>query len=638
MTRDELAELLRQNGNGQVITTSDGKIIYRNKRYNGSTYATNSPNHEEILIDTSVVGDDFALRSVNHPELDDPNKNTSVGSSSCETVNLCVPTINVPQATKDLVNEYDLITGKPTDSDYLTAEQVHQIADNLVNIPDGQLKTSTPNPLIVGDIKFVNPQDIEVIGYVKHKPIQAEDLTDKDFSNITKIGEPLVTNSSVPCNPKLQYDIPKINPLDWKDKDFKDLMDKLKDLIDDPLPSPEKVKSVSNEELTDRTSTNGIGVFDYIASSLYNKLNFATDEGLINKDDVGQIYSQTIINALPVAAQFALEKDKVYWYNLIQQQQLEQARIAKILAQAELLMLPSKLELAYAQLEIQRKQVELVYYQTELTKIQIHKEAASVDNIREDTAIKCVQRKLALEELAQSEYKRKLQEAQIEQAVLQIKSLDLDNKIKEHTANTAQVQTQLSLVQLEQAKEDTKIKNTQWQLGLKNIRLADIQADSIRADLKLKAQALLKDRQQIALLKAQTAVQYSQVTINSEAIKAAKGQYSDTINGVEIGGEIGARIKVHKAQAKAFMTDGIQKLFTHASNIWSAAKTADIGVGLPNIGTPLAIDRIGEQYIKYVIPDAPTDLTDLPDGYVVAMSDSDFEGNAPTNTSTSGRP
>ena len=637
MTRDELAAQLEANGNGQVIRTSDGKIIYRNKRYDGSSYTSNNPNHEAILIDTSVVGEDFALRAVNHPELDDPTKNTGVGSGDCSLYNLCVPSISVPQVTKDLVNDYDILTGKPKDSDYRTAEQIHEIADNLVNIPDGVLKTSEPNPLIVGDIKFVRPQDFTDVGYIKTTPIQAEDLTDKDFSPITKIGEALVTNSSVPCNPKLKYDIPSYNPLNWKDKEFNELKDKLDNLLKDDPDIPEKVKSVSNEELTDRTSHNGLGVFDYIASSIYNKLNFVSNEGLIGKDEIGQMYMQSLINGLQIAAQFALEKDKTYWINLLQKYQAEQAKIAKILAKAQLLMLPAELELKYAQLEVQRKQVELMYYQTELTKIQIHKEAASTDNIKEDTAIKCVQRKLALEELAQSEYKRKIQEAQIEQAVLQIKGMDIDNKLKSYTADTAQVQTQLSMVQLEQAKEDTKIKNTQWQLGLKQLRLADIQAEVYRADLKLKAQQLLKDREQIALVKAQTAVQYSQVTINSEQIKAAKGQYSDTIEGVEIGGEIGARIKVHKAQAKAFATDGIQKLFSHATNIWSAAKTADIGVGLPNVGTPLAIDRIAEQYIKHTIPDAPTDITDLPDGYVVAMSDSDFEGTAPTHHSTSGR-
>lgn len=527
MTRDELAALLEQHGNGEIIRTSDGKIFYRNKRYDGSSYATNNPNHEKILIDTSVSGEDFALRAVNHPELDDPTKNTSVGLGACELENLCVPTVNVPEETLNLTNKIDQQgTGwvKPTDDDYRSAEKIDQIADRFEPTPSQFAQTSIP---------LTDPNDI-------------------------------------PCRADQPYDIPTRD--DTWDTDYKDLMDKLKDLDDDTAPNFSILKLL-NDDITER-HTDGKGTLDYLQTATFQHLAKYQNQGLINSNDMANIVSQIITTNVQVAAEFTVNKHKAFYDNLRVWHEIQQIKIANLVAQISLFKAPYEME-ALKQKALTEK------YEAELKKQNIPLIAAQTALALEQKDQACIQKRILEEQFNQRELDRKLKQMQIDTMMAQKRSIE--------------------------------------------------------ADIRLKAASLRKEREQRILLKAQTAAAYAQITLLKEQIKAAKGQYSDTINGVEIGGEIGARIKVHKAQAKAFVSDGIQKLFSQATNIWNTAKIADIGVSLPNIGSPLAIDRIGEQYIKHVIPDAPTDITDLPEGYIVAMSDSDFEGTAPTHTSTSGR-
>ena len=69
-----------------------------NYAYDVSSYGTEHPNYVKIMVDESNLGSYQDL--FNHSEILDPlNKNDSVGSESCEPVNLCVPSVYVPTVT-----------------------------------------------------------------------------------------------------------------------------------------------------------------------------------------------------------------------------------------------------------------------------------------------------------------------------------------------------------------------------------------------------------------------------------------------------------------------------------------------------------------------------------------------------------
>lgn len=603
--------------------------VFTQKKYNIaydiSSYGSENPNYVKIMVDESNLGTYEDLFK-HHEELDPINKNTAVGSESCEVVNLCVPSIHVPDVTRQLVaDSIDKTTGKPSDLDYKVADEVRLTADSILNLPDENLATS--EPFHVGDILFGSNTDTTELDYTKHKAINAEDLPDKDFSNIAKTSQTLVTNDSIPCREDTAFTIPTIDPNSWKDKEYQDLLDKLKDLMDDDV-EPEVLKtSVTNKDLTERI-VDGHGTFDWIASAIFNQLAYVKNQGLISNDDIAQVYTQALNQGLQMAVQFTLERDKTHLLNLAQLAQIKTANVQALMAKAELLMLPSKMELAYAQLEVQRRQIDLLNYQIEVQKAQIPKEYAQLDQIKAQTDLVCTQRKLALEQLAQAELDRKMKQAQIETAVLGIKATSVDIQIKEHQADQAEIATQASLVQLEGTKEEVKIKNTQWQLGLQNIRLAKAQHKQLAADLKLKAQQLLKDREQVALIKAQTATAYAQVTATSEAIKAAQAQYSDTINGKPVGGVLGAQIAVNKMQAEAFDRDSFYKFATTVSDGWKAKKTADIATLSPNAYTAFGVDRVFARYAQYF--HMPVNTFELPPNYTDYLTDEEMDGTAPT--------
>ena len=595
-----------------------------NYAYDISSYGSENPNYVKIMVDESNLGSYKDL--FNHSEVLDPiNKNNSVGVEACETVNLCVPSIYVPNITKQLVSDSIDESGKPTDLDYKVAEDVRVIADSILNLSPATFITS--EAFHVGNILFADKVEPSKLGYSEHKAINLEDIKDADFADIAKTAQELVTNKSIPCRPDSEFNIPTLDPNSWKDKEYQELMDKLKDLMGNNT-EPDKLKvSVTNSDLTERI-IDGHGVFDWVASAIYNQLNFVKNQGLISNDDIATVYTQSLVQGLQTAVQFTLEKDRTHLANLIQLAQVRTANIQTLLAKAELLMLPNKMELAYAQLEVQRRQIDLLNYQIKVQEAQIPKEYAQIDQIKAQTDLICIQRKLALEQLAQAELDRKMKQAQIESAVLNIKSSSVDIQIKEHQANQAEIATQLSLVQLEGTKEDVKIKNTQWQQGLKQIKLADAQMKQVAADLKLKAQALLKDREQIALIKAQTATAYAQVTATAEAIKASKAQYSDTIDGEVIGGVLGAQIAVNKMQAEAFDRDSFYKFANTVKDGWTAKKTSDIATLSPNVFTAFGVDRIFARYAQYF--NMPVNTFELPSNYTDYLSDAEMDGTAPT--------
>lgn len=586
-------------------------------KYDNSTYGTDSPDYVAIMVDQSDSPTSL-VEPIHHDELDKKNTLITDSGVACETLNICVPNINVPEATLKLTETLikDDKTGTVTEADKEASKAIAKYADDIDNLPDGSLSTSNPNPLTVGDIAFSNASDLSALGY---PTLNKDNLF--AFSALAQMTNPLITREGVACRPETELPIPEFTESQERQAEIEDLLAKLRDLIGKEnavIPDP---KPIENKELTERI-TDGSGTFDNMSTALLNQLEYAKNRGLIASDDVAQIYSQSLPQSMQIAAQFTLEKEQVYWANLVAKAQYNQTNVAAMLAQIELLMFPQKVKLAYAQLDAQLKQIDILRYQAEVQKAQIPLVAAQIDQTREQTALICTQNKLALEQLAQAEIDRKLKQAQLDGALFDIET-------KKQQAQQSAVQTQLQLVQVEQAKEQVKVTNTQWQAGVKQLKLIDVQVKQAQAQIKTMAQQLLRDKEQTHLVKAQTATAYAQLTMTTEQIKAARAQYSDTIDGAEVGGLLGAQISVHKMQAECFDRDSYYKFFSQLQSGWATKKSSDLATLSPNSFTAFGLDRAVNFYAtKYF--NMPKNTFELPTNYRDYLSDAEMDGEVAT--------
>ena len=540
--------------------------------------------------------------TINKNEILDPDKtNTSVAPESwgVQSQTISVPVVNVPTTTASLASTL-LSKDSTTTDDVSTANAVKQLADSIDNIQEPKALSEVGDPTNTSSVTVVTKSSLD------------------DYSGLdTKATAGLITQENTPCKPETV-----VNPDDLvetstkleESKEMKDMLKRLEDLLSEPVDNYESVKPVQMCALTEKTY-DGNGAFDELGTALLSQLKYGLDSGIIDKTDIRAVYSTAIQEAMQTGLNFVFQKDQAYWANLAIRSQMINANVQALLAKAELIMMPTKVKLAYAQLQVQLRQLDLLNYQVKQAKYQIPQIIAQTDQIKEQTGVICQQRKLAMEQLAQAEFDRKLKQEQVT-------NIQLENQVKAET--------------ILQAKQQTKLLNAQVQNSLKDVKLKEAQLIQMKAQLKLQAQQLLKDREQLALIKAQVASQYANITALQEQIKVAKAQYSDTINGQPVNGVIGAQIKVNKAQASAFEKAAINNFLSQLQSGWSAKKTADIATLSPSAFNALGLDRVlNWTATKYF--NMPNDIFAMPVGYVDYLTDPEMDATVPTSTSTNSK-
>lgn len=115
-----------------------------NHHYDNSSYGSEEPNTEEILVDpTELSSIDEVYK---HSEVLDPKGiNHSVGSNTCTPQHLCVPIVNVPTETRELVESFEETNtdvNNPNNIDKAILDEVNTIAKDILVIPDAKLTTS----------------------------------------------------------------------------------------------------------------------------------------------------------------------------------------------------------------------------------------------------------------------------------------------------------------------------------------------------------------------------------------------------------------------------------------------------------------------------------------------------------------
>ncbi|EEN4005755.1 hypothetical protein CB293_22215 [Salmonella enterica subsp. enterica serovar Kentucky] len=109
--------------------------------------------------------------------------------------------------------------------------------------------------------------------------------------------------------------------------------------------------------------------------------------------------------------------------------------------------------------------------------------------------------------------------------------------------------------------------NAQIELANKQVELAEKQLE--QAD------------KQLELLEKQIELQQAQSDLARQKIKTEIAQIADTVDGVAVGGVIGAQVALYKQQRESFLRDAEQKSLKILADTWITRKTIDDGVEVP---------------------------------------------------------
>ena len=501
------------------------------------------------------------------------DKNDAITYGTCDTVTVCVPNLNVPDSVRDLAS-----TGSKKEEIQKLIDDVNGIADRLKTIPEAQI---TVNP--------VNPYPDDILDADTEAPtLQAKQANYNDLSALLTAPFPL-------------HDVSEFN-LD-EDKSMQDALKKLEDLLKEDVDVEEKVKDLDNSTLTERI-VDGRGVFDWLASATFNQLDMVRKKELIDKSDFANVYTQSLNQVLQVASQFTLERDKTYWANLLVRSQMFQANVQALLAKSQLITLPIEVRLKYAQLHAQLQQMKLLGYQVESEKARIKQTEAQTDQILAQTDGVRLQNELQQIQIQDAVLKLEVSREQVVQSKEQTKQLVAQTK--QIVAQTKQIKSQT-----EQTVEQTKLVNAQWQKTLKEIKLVEANVIETEAKIKLMAQQTQKEINQIELVKGQTAEAYSRIALIGEQIKAAKAQYSDTIDGEPVKGIIGTQNALHRKQSLSYDRDSLYKVLQLQAQGWQTKKTSDIGTKSPAAFTAASVDGMLQEYLATYYNNANTPYKDL---------------------------
>ena len=103
----------------------------------------------------------------------------------------------------------------------------------------------------------------------------------------------------------------------------------------------------------------------------------------------------------------------------------------------------------------------------------------------------------------------------------------------------------------------------------------------INAQIELANKQLEQADKQLELLEKQIELQQAQSDLARQKIKTEIAQISDTVDGVAVGGVIGAQVALYKQQRESFLRDAEQKSLKILADTWITRKTIDDGVEVP---------------------------------------------------------
>lgn len=531
-------------------------------------------------------------------KLDPKDKNISVGLEKCTPETICVPKISIHD---DGTNTFETDTMGIED----TLKDINKLSDEFSKLKAEPVEFTDPNSIKVEPDSLVPPIKLE--GY--------EDLE-------TNATTPLVTDKSVPCLEKLEYSIPELSTSSEEDSpELKDLLKKLEELTNKSVDKIPDSTAGTIGDITD-TTPHGVGAFDKFMMAIFNQLEHKRNLQLLTSKEVRDMFTTSLPLVLEQSIGFILQREQSKYQSSLVQAQIAQVNAQVLMTKAELLLAPTKLKLAYAELKAKFKELDLLRYQIEVEKQKIHQIVAQTDQIRELTSTQCVQRKLALEQLAQAEFDRKIK-------ANQVVASNIDNQIKSETLTQSKQATKLSVVGVRKAVAEVDHIKSQIALAHEDIMLKKAEVKTIPIKLKLQAQELLKAQNNVALTKAQVRAQLAGVALTKEQIKVQIAHYSNTVQGEELGGVLGAQMNVNIAQKHGFDRTGFNQFYTHVVSGWNTKKTVDMATLSPQSFTAEVLDNLTQWYGKQYF-NVPQSVFKVPKGYSDYVTDAQMDGEEPT--------
>ena len=114
-----------------------------------------------------------------------------------------------------------------------------------------------------------------------------------------------------------------------------------------------------------------------------------------------------------------------------------------------------------------------------------------------------------------------------------------------------------------------------------NNLLINAQIELANKQAELAEKQLEQADKQLELLEKQIELQQAQSDLARQKIKTEIAQISDTVDGVAVGGVIGAQVALYKQQRESFLRDAEQKSLKILADTWITRKTIDDGVEVP---------------------------------------------------------
>ena len=111
--------------------------------------------------------------------------------------------------------------------------------------------------------------------------------------------------------------------------------------------------------------------------------------------------------------------------------------------------------------------------------------------------------------------------------------------------------------------------------------LINAQIDLANKQVELAEKQIEQADKQLELLEKQIELQQAQSDLARQKIKTEIAQISDTVDGVAVGGVIGAQVALYKQQRESFLRDAEQKSLKILADTWITRKTIDDGVEVP---------------------------------------------------------
>ena len=283
-----------------------------------------------------------------------------------------------------------------------------------------------------------------------------------------------------------------------------------------PVPTP---TTVTNTLLTDK-NVDGTGCFDNLMTSISKHLTNEFEEGRIEQDKFGDIYSQNMIQAMSIASQFVLNTVTTNYQNQLLKKQLEQQEITNVTA---------KVQLEITKLNASRARYEAL---TANTNYAISKQQLA--NTNADYLLKIKQLALSDKDIELKTQQIRLATEQVDTEVLNQTSLTKNHLILDK--NLLKLDEEIDLLQ------------TQDLIQGQQVELAKQQVDTERAKTK-------------------------NTTSTGSTITGVLGKEKDLKD---------AQITLYERQQDAYVVDSKAKIGMMFKDVYAINKSSDAGTTVPS--------------------------------------------------------